>query len=497
MNEKNNSQNHISILFLAFSIVSVLLILFYSWQRLASFNCVIIFKFQLFTSLTILTISMLVIKNISQESLMIITLACIGCFYFILCPFQMVPDEEAHFLRAFEISTGHLFSKQLSSGQFGNVLPRVLADKSGLIDWTDLEELAFTNTALYSFVNYIPQAIGILFARFFTKQVVSIYYAGRFLNFICAFALSVFALKKMPFGKKILFIIMVFPMTMQEMISMAPDALINALSFVFIAFILHCAYQKEKLECKDFVIIGILLVLIALCKIVYLGAVFLVYLIPNQKLKNKKYVYILKIVIPLIAIFFNFIFLISSTAFLATSKLNGSDSNEQIKFMIANPLNYMKIFIRSLVDTFKFCIMSCIGSPLGWLNIENESWILFLALLIYFTLTCNDINVKLRKIDMLIYLLYVSAGIALIFTSEYVGWTTPKADFITGVQGRYLIPLVPCLLLPIVYKNYFDNISFGNYNAVRIKSSYLYILSLVFNFYVLITVCAYYIIYPA
>lgn len=482
-NKGNSFKNFIS-LFFAFSLVSILAVSTYAIVKLPA-NALV---FSLFAGLSILFISFLVIKEFTQETIMIATLAIIGSFYFISCPFQMLPDENEHFLRAFEISTGHLFSKQLSSGQFGDILPKALGTRTGLLDWNNRSEMSFTNTAMYSFINYFPQSLGIFLVRIFTKNVAIIYYAGRLCNFLCAFALCMFAIKKMPFAKKILFITMLFPMTLQEMISMAPDALLNSLSFAFIAFVLHCAYRKEEIKQKDIVIIGILLILIALCKIVYLGALFLIYLIPNEKIKDEKEKKLLKFGIPLIAILLNMSFLIISMRILSSSKFYVTNSDEQIKFILLNPVRYILIFTKSVIYNAKRCIENCIGSSLGCYTIGNDSWLFFLVLVCYFTLTCNDIDVNIRKTDVIIYFLYVITEIGLIFSSEYIGYTAPGEPLISGVQGRYFIPLVGFFLIPIAYKNYFEHRSFGNMNSEKIQSSYLYIFGLVFNFYALVKV---------
>ena len=170
---------------------------------------------------------------------------------------EMIPDETAHFWRAFEISIGGFVSEPIGNS-FGAVLPRAVInchDRTAVIDWKDMVEHAFPESSLYSPVSYLPQSVGILLARCFTGRVCILYYAGRLFNFITAFILSLLALKKIPFGRKILFVILCMPMTLQEMISLAPDAFVNSMSFAVIAFVLHCAYECDSISWKSIVLL--------------------------------------------------------------------------------------------------------------------------------------------------------------------------------------------------------------------------------------------------
>lgn len=474
---------------IGFYLLAFLLWLFvcgYSYEEIPNISLI----FSVLTGLSILA-ALVFIKRANDEIFpMAFVLGLLGCFYLIML--KTPPDEPAHFMRAFEISTGGIFSKPLSNGQFGDVLPRAISDCwnfSAKLDWSDKAEMGFTNTALYSFVNYIPQTIGILIARIFTKNVVVIHYAGRMSNFFAAFALSIFALKKIPFSKKILFLIMIFPVALQEMTSASPDALLNALSFSFIAFILNCAYQKEKVETKDIVLICIMLCIISLCKIVYLGMFFLVYIIPNKKL-SKRNLYLLRIFIPVFAILLNFSSLLISMGILSKTKIAESNSSEQVKFILSHPFSYAKIFIKSIFVHIEGWIEGCVGSKLS-LDIIHPpyiSWGLLSLVFMGVSFSCNDVEVSVRKTDVIFFLLNFLAGFVLVLTSEYVGWTAPHSKVIAGVRGRYFIPVLLSLILPFVYKNYFDRIKSGNFNAIKVRSNFLFILVLVLNFIALVSV---------
>lgn len=73
-------------------------------------------SFFVITAMLLIGMSLLVTKTEQDWPIMIVLLTVLGLSYFIICPFEMVPDEPNHFKRAFEISSGDLFSKSLSDG---------------------------------------------------------------------------------------------------------------------------------------------------------------------------------------------------------------------------------------------------------------------------------------------------------------------------------------------------------------------------------------------
>ena len=114
------------------------------------------------------------------------------------------PDEYSHFLRSYEVSRGYLTSE----GNGGNDLFSYgRTFDSGLIpDFSSKEHVSlwdiggkinqhintektqfygFGNTALYAPTSYLPQAVGIRIADFFTDRPFVLAYGGRIANMLC------------------------------------------------------------------------------------------------------------------------------------------------------------------------------------------------------------------------------------------------------------------------------------------------------------------------
>ena len=276
-------------------------------------------------------------KGIKIENifLMIAPLACI--FFLVTMPTFKNHDEYYHWLKAYEVSQGTLMTPQ-EDGVQGSMMPEGVS-KVFPTDWTKLDYqmmkelldvklnednkgiLNAETAAVYSFVQYIPQATGIALARLVTDNVYLITYGGRIVNMIFALLVLYFAIKLMPFGKKLLLIPAMIPIAIEGFTSLSPDSMTISVAFFYIAYILHLAFgKKEQLGIKEKVILLISSIIIALCKIVYIPLVGLILIIPKEKFKNQenKNKILNFCVIAGIAVLINLVWLAISSRYLST-----------------------------------------------------------------------------------------------------------------------------------------------------------------------------------
>ncbi len=142
-------------------------------------------------------------------------------------------------------------------------------------------------SAVYSFVQYLPQGIGIAIARLFTDKVLLLAYAGRTMNMLVAMCCIYFAIKKIPFGKKKYYCCCrIFQSQLKVFHHLSPDAMTISIAFIYIAYILNLAFSKEEkfIDKKQAIILTILSIIMSLCKIVYLPLVLLMFIIPKEKI---------------------------------------------------------------------------------------------------------------------------------------------------------------------------------------------------------------------
>ncbi len=386
----------------------------------------------------------------------------LGTIYFFIYPIGTVPDEYAHFYRAYEISEGHLVSDILD-GWGGRDLPENLSLDINTLDtsisetWEKADiELSekrsfhiFWTMSLYAPVSYIPQSSGIFIARLFTKSIVALFMAGRLFNFAAVAVISYFAVKYIPVGKKIVVMVMLLPMNMQEAISLAPDAMVTALTMAFVAYILHLRYRQEAvMSKKQLVLLYVMAIAISLYKIVYLPFCILPFLIPMERFGGKKQFIIHAICMGTCVIAAGLGWLSFAGRYLMDIE-GGRDSDAQAAYILSDLPNYFKIMAATIKQNGSYYFYTMMGHLLSWLNIyiPKPYLILYAVVLVTGLFSEEKLPEKFGAVRGMLLLVIVSVFL-LTMTSLYVQWTDYAHGTIDGVQGRYFIPLIlPALLL--------------------------------------------------
>lgn len=406
-------------------------------------------------------------KNIKVENIFLITIPVICLFYIICMPTFKNHDEIYHWYRAYEVSTGKLM-EEVDGDTLGTILPQSISDVT-TDDWQSITyakvrdslnaELDKENTALlysetsavYSFVQYIPQAIGIFITRIFTDKVLLLAYGGRIINMVFSIILIYFAIKKIPFGKKILLLLSFIPIAIEGFSSLSPDAMTISMAFFYIAYILSLAFSKENhiIDGKKIAILTVLSVIMAMCKIVYLPLILLLFIIPKEKFKNEKKIKNI-FIIGAIAVVLNLIWLMVAGIYL--SHFREGDSSIQVISILTNPIKYLQNCLYTVNLNGQEYIYSMFGGELGWGELVQLNSIvpyILCFILIWITITDQTIKDKFKLYQKVWITIAAIAVVGLIFTSLYVQWTTIGSDSVLGIQGRYFIPILPLVALLI------------------------------------------------
>ena len=424
-------------------------------------------------------------KNIKEENIFLLTVPVICLMFMATMPTFKNHDELYHWIRTYEVSTGVLATK-VEDGVQGTKMPEaitaIMKSNWETTTYSDVNyalgiEMDKDNTytidsktaAVYAFVQYIPQAIGVAIARVFTSKPLIMAYAGRLFNIIFAMFVLYKAIKLMPFGKKIFLIISYIPIVIEGFSSLSPDAMTTSISFLYIAYILNLAFDEKKIVgLKQKIFLTILSIIVALCKIVYLPLVLLLFLIPKEKFCNtgkedkspitKKILNIM--LIAGIAVVINLLWLGFSSRYLLN--LRDGDSKYQVLLLFKNPIMY----IQELIYTFNLYgnnyLTGMLGESLGWGELIRLNFIVpsvLFVLLIIELVTDETLRNKFSGWQKFVIFITFLIIFGLIFTSLYVQWTTIGSESILGVQGRYFIPILPLLMLLIG-------------NDIKIKSGY-------------------------
>lgn len=189
-------------------------------------------------------------------------------------------------------------------------------------------------------------------------------------------------------------------------------------------------------------------------KAIYFPLILLCLLIPKSRFKSRRQMVCFRLASIACMLVVMALIVISTLtpSALAGDQRGGSEVNakEQMLFILSHPLRYAKCLFFFLLDYLSLEASqdyTVLASYLGYGPMV--SWICVLVGLLYTTITDTRFdnhelnNWKTRCFAVLVFLVTVS----LVATALYVSFTDVADDVISGVQGRYLIPLIFPLLV--------------------------------------------------
>lgn len=438
-------------------------------------------------------------EKLKIEKFYLMIIIPVGLMFLVFFPPSTIPDENSHLLRAIEISEGHLLSTKIKGNQgrafdvnvgkvvttqnYREVFKNMKLKKSG-----DKKVYWFGNTALYAFVCYFPQVIGVLIAKMLSLPLIFYTYLGRFVNFLVFVFLSYQALKLLPCRKATLFFILLFPIVIQESVSLSPDALTIGLTAFFVSYIMHLRSVDKELGKREIAILSISSIVLSLCKIVYLPLCFLVFLIPKRCFKSLKKKNITLATIMIVAVIINILWLSFSSGFLPSDA--NFDSSKQLNYIIGNIPRYIGVMSKTFFNYYQDYMYGSVGSILGRFEVYLAKLPIDIFVILFIFVLFFDNN-DLKKKDKLNFIegsyvfLVIFAIIMLINTSLYLQWTPLKNDIILGIQGRYFIPLyIPAMFLFSKY---------GISPKVNFANKYIFLFITAINIYAASSILYYFI----
>lgn len=417
------------------------------------------------------------VKKIQVEKIFLFLYIMISLFSFLAIPIFNTPDEVNHFYRIYEISKGHLISDTKEVQKDGEeytvvgrefpegLCPGALTTRDvSLWDirhhWNDrLNEsekvfYEFPNTALYAPHSYIPQAVGVAVADIFTDFPVIMAYAGRVMNCAVIGLLTVLAIRLAPFGKNLIAMIALLPMSLQAANSLSADGLALAVVLLFTSYILFLRYKKKGvIGKKEIAVLYTLIVFLCCCKIVYVPFCLLLFAIPIERFKSRKSFFLHVVIAGCAIVILTFGWLAIASSFLGGIKADVNvDTAEQLKYILIHPLRFCATFFRTLEIAWMDYFMQMLGDQMGWLTIQIPPFIVFPFAFILAADVFLDNDTEGYSFKRPIRALMVGTSVFiffLIFVTLYGQWTPVGQRWIEGIQGRYFIPLLYPLLLGI------------------------------------------------
>lgn len=403
------------------------------------------------------------------EKLVIIFMLFFGLqLVFYTPPFQ-VCDEHQHLANSYRISEAHIFPYE-EGGIAGSYVPISFKKVARVTDQQHVKnnlenkppvgsiskalkiplnpgETTFLRSYFqYPALCYLPQAVGILVGRLFGLSALWVLYLARMFNLLALVLVGYITVRMTPILKWTFFFLFLMPMAIFQFSSASADALTIGFSFLATAFFLRLALdpEKEKLERKDYYLLGVMGLLLGMLKPPYCLLVFMFFLIPWRRFGSFK-----KYLLTFVILFLGVIIIAGTWQLVAashTTVMLNFKPVDQIAWVLRHPRSFL-VLMHKTFSHEKYYLSSLVAG-LGWCNIKPPVWLVYGFLFTVIAVTALDkdeIEAKRwqRLYSLALFLaMVVIVTIALFATANQVGvpGLQGKGEFIWGITGRYYIP---------------------------------------------------------
>lgn len=386
-----------------------------------------------------------------------------GSLFIIYTPPYQVPDEIAHFDRAFKLSEFGTYQKTVNKIS-GDYIPKNIdstfwpfrylswnpdkkVEKKQILDAfkypLNNNDRTFIkiDAGAYFYLSYIPQFPAIYLGKLFELNILTILYLGRFFGLLFYILCVYQAIRKIPFAKYLMSVIALMPMCLAQAGSSNADCVLYAFCFLALAILLKYSFSKDKLALnKETALMIFILLIIGVLKIVYLPLVLLIFLLPFQLFKTRQKYFAFATVLILLSAAFTIAWTKSNTISFDDPT---AGSQDKIRALMNNPFLALSILNETVPKMKDIYYHTTIG-VLGYLDTVLPEWMykLYTFLVIFVALFEGSKDFKLKIYQRLFLFsipIIVFTGIIL---SMYLINGKENGYLVSGVQGRYFIPVI-------------------------------------------------------
>ena len=392
-----------------------------------------------------------------------------GLMYMVVLPPYSTPDEAKHINTAYYYSNvlmgkeaidqeGHtLYRKEDTYYTHGECKPTAKSysrllnrffsiEKQGETVCMNLEPLSVPPTA------YLPQIIGVTIARTMHLGNIQMLMFGRIMSLIF-FAICVyFTIKISPLGKEIFMVASLLPTTMQLATSFSYDVITISLVFVYTGYLFYLLFTVKKIEKKHWIFLAVLFAWMSPVKVVYVLLGFTLLIIPKDKFDITYQKYLFPATIVLVGV-------LGIAATRLTSVMNvaveGAFQAEtySLDYLLRHPKKIFTLGFFTVMYKSDYYLDTMIGHHLGWLEIDIPHFIIYayFSLIIIASIRTKEESNVLNARQRLWVFIVVAASTFFIGLALCLDWTPVTSVCVEGIQGRYLTPMLPMLM--ILFKN--------------------------------------------
>lgn len=370
----------------------------------------------------------------------------IGMFFvFFMLP-TAVPDEIWHIYRTmtvFQDSGSHMVVPH----EAGLNIPAATFSYSDFYDcltsstdWSNVF-IVERDMSQYLSIHYLIAGFFFQIARLLGLNYWICTYVASLSNFALFCIVGFVFLRRIPFGKNVSLVFLLNPMLIQQEASCSADAVCNICAILFVLFLLD-NYFSSKPSKKNLLAMVCFALLMSVCKV---GAyspmclLMLVFLFKVQDSKKRTSLICLCCVVGIL-LYIYLVYFYEGALF------------PEARELMRNPSRLLFVLFNTFKQYFALQFRWYFGSSLGSLDIfvPIYFWVLYLLLQIFVLVVPERYNGRRLCAKEKLTLTIVCAIELFAIYMAQVSWAVNRDgnfDVITGVQGRYFIPIIIVILL--------------------------------------------------
>lgn len=415
--------------------------------------------------------------NTKPEHIFLTIALIFGILFSIITPPMFAPDEGGHYRRTILFITGNIWENKKSLQdtseyrlQANQEMQKVQASSDNKYNANEViydlarpeinpndvyQESHKSPAILYTPIPYLPAILTHKIAYSIGTNPAKLLYYGRLSLMLFSSLLIFAAIRVIPTHKWLLVILSLMPAVLFSRSVMTADSITISACFLYIAVILKYTKNHKQLSKHNIAVLVLISSAIALCKSAYIGVPFLCLLLPISLFSNTKkwLISICTIIMPglLAAIIWS---LEAKNQVLSNAVIdkNGRLPSVQLEYIIYNPFEYLSIIVRTLngsLGAIQGSVANLI-SALGTYTVYLPMWLVWLLLILLLIHAVTSQKLRLSNTQRFLCIAIFCGTILLTLTLLYIQYTPYQHDVILGFQPRYLIPILPLLLISAI-----------------------------------------------
>lgn len=406
------------------------------------------------------------VKKVKIENVFLVASFALGLVYLLIFTPYSEPDSKAH------VATSFYYANMLSGKETVNEEGNVYARKEdvgcgGYIEFLGLDNINTTKEQLFHSVEddeqgalqrgklqvpitaHLPQTIGTLIGIQLGAGAVTTLYLGKFFALLFYILCGYFGIKLIPFAKSGLMVTLLLPFSLETATSYSYDNTVLAISFLMTAYALYLKFEKKCFTVKDMILWCVLTFWLAPCKVIYFFIAFLIVLVPKKKFKKNSFYYG---AVGLTAGVTALSLVISRLTTISGAVSGSMGKGYTISMFLKQPMKSFLLIGRTIYEYTDFYLQQMFGGTYSWFDISIP-WVYVICYILLFCIGFLGVKegyyLKTGEkfyIGAICILVIAAVAASMLFT-----WTPADSLKIEGIQGRYVLPVLP--LVACLFRN--------------------------------------------